>query len=391
MPTVSVVIPTYNHADYLPVAIRSVLDQSYPDLEIIVVDDGSTDDTHQVVTYFDGPIRYIYQENRGLSAARNAGIAESRGKFIGFLDADDCYDPDYLNQMVTALAQNVTAGAAYCGYRMIDSENRPLPQKSDRFVLPDNLYEAMLFGNFLVPHCVFTRRESFESTGTFDESLTACEDWDLWLRISRQVTMIPVRFVLALYRVRPDSMSGDVQRMLENRLAVLDKQARMAGESRIQRARGYAFRATALEWLQAGDEAKALATFRSAAERYPELLNELETYYELALWNQPKGSRGDLQHIDLRLNKTKMMGFLDQYFSASGLPSECLSRRDVAYSRAYEALGWLSYSRRELSEARYYLNRSLRTAPAGILNRRLMSLYARSIMRSGYQKPWSGN
>ena len=104
-PLVSVIIPNYNHAQYVGDAIRSVLAQTYRNYEIIVVDDGSTDNSRETVSQFDDQVQYIYQKNAGLSAARNTGIKASKGSLIGVLDADDMYEPDYLSTLVSALQE----------------------------------------------------------------------------------------------------------------------------------------------------------------------------------------------------------------------------------------------------------------------------------------------
>ena len=115
LPTVSVIIPTYNHGCFISDAIESVLAQTYRDVEIIVVDDGSTDGTEQIVAQFGNRVRYIWQENRGLSAARNTGIAHAKGRLINFLDADDWHAAEFLEQLITRLDANPTLDGIACG------------------------------------------------------------------------------------------------------------------------------------------------------------------------------------------------------------------------------------------------------------------------------------
>ena len=119
-PLATVVIPTYNHARYVGEAIRNVLRPDYRPIEIIVVDDGSTDDTAQVVGEFGATVCYIRQENRGLSAARNAGIRLAAGEYVGLLDADDLYEPHFVSTLVRLLQAHPDAGAISCGYRFVD-------------------------------------------------------------------------------------------------------------------------------------------------------------------------------------------------------------------------------------------------------------------------------
>ncbi|MBE9475318.1 MAG: glycosyltransferase family 2 protein, partial [Chloroflexi bacterium] len=123
MPEISVLIPCYNYGHYLEYALESVTSQSYQNWEAIVIDDGSTDDTPQVTTQFDDPrIRYIYQDNRGLSAARNTGLRSAQADLIALLDADDIWQAEYLAKMVTKLKMHPDAVAAYCGYQYIDQD-----------------------------------------------------------------------------------------------------------------------------------------------------------------------------------------------------------------------------------------------------------------------------
>ena len=161
-PLASVIIPNYNHAQYIGDAIRSVLAQTYHNYEIIVVDDGSTDNSREEVAQFGGKVKYIYQSNAGLSAARNTGIQASKGSLIGVLDADDMYGPEYLKVLVTALQEDPVAAGIYCGYQFVDHANNLLPQVEARPVEPGRLYSALLGGNFFVPESIFLRRSVYE-------------------------------------------------------------------------------------------------------------------------------------------------------------------------------------------------------------------------------------
>ena len=186
MTLVSFVIPNYNHAQYLGDAIRSVLAQSYAGTEIVVVDDGSTDESRAVAEQFGARIRLLCQANAGLSAARNTGIQAATGDYIALLDADDLVEPLYTERLLAALAAAPQADGAYCGYRFVDQNNQPLPRLERRVVAPELLYTALLNGNYWVPESLLIRRECYLAAGEFDPALRACEDWDVWLRFSRQ-------------------------------------------------------------------------------------------------------------------------------------------------------------------------------------------------------------
>jgi glycosyltransferase involved in cell wall biosynthesis len=182
MPKVSVIIPTYNRRDFVREAIASVLAQSYRDFELLVVDDGSRDDTAAVVQEFEG-VRSISQPNRGVSAARNYGVALSNGELLAFLDSDDLWQP-------RKLACQVAFFTAHPETRICQSEEiwlrhgtRVNPHHKHRKTGGD-IFVRSLELCLVSPSAVMLRRELFEQVGGFDESLPACEDYDLWLRIA---------------------------------------------------------------------------------------------------------------------------------------------------------------------------------------------------------------
>ncbi|NLX50081.1 MAG: glycosyltransferase family 2 protein [Methanospirillum sp.] len=189
-PTVSVVLPTYNRAPLLPRAIESVLVQTWTDFELIVVDDGSSDDTASVMASFtDARVRYVrYEENRGANHARNVGIREARGRYIAFQDSDDDWFPEKLKKnMAVFTSSGPEVGVVYSGYwKYVDShENRiyiPLPwvKRRDGWI-----HEELLRNNFVTTQAAVVRRECFETSGFWLEGLPGKQEWELFLRISR--------------------------------------------------------------------------------------------------------------------------------------------------------------------------------------------------------------
>ena len=184
MPKVSVIIPTYNRADFLEEAIESVLSQDYKDFELIVIDDGSTDETRDIIKAYPGSVVYIYQDNRGVSYARNRGIKKSSGEYIAFLDSDDKWLPKKLSSQMDFLERNPHALICYTEEIWVRGGVRVNPMKKHK------KYSGMIFENVL-PLCIISpssvmikRRLLFNEIGFFDESLPACEDYDLWLRIA---------------------------------------------------------------------------------------------------------------------------------------------------------------------------------------------------------------
>jgi glycosyltransferase involved in cell wall biosynthesis len=182
MPKVSVIIPTYNRRDFVREAIASVLAQSYHDFELLVVDDGSNDDTAAVVQEFEG-VRYVSQPNRGVSAARNRGVELSNGELLAFLDSDDLWQPRKLACQVAFFAAHPEARICQSEEIWLRYGTRVNPHHKHRKAGGD-IFARSLELCLVSPSAVMLRRELFEQVGGFAESLPACEDYDLWLRIA---------------------------------------------------------------------------------------------------------------------------------------------------------------------------------------------------------------
>lgn len=380
-PLASVIIPNYNHAQYIGDAIRSVLAQTYHNYEVIVVDDGSTDNSREEVAQFGGKVKYIYQSNAGLSAARNTGIQASKGSLIGVLDADDMYGPEYLKVLVTALQEDPVAAGIYCGYQFVDHANNLLPQVEARPVEPGRLYSALLGGNFFVPESIFLRRSVYEEVGLFDETLRACEDWDVWLRAAKKYKIIHSSEILTRHRILPGSMSTDPLRMLNNRLAVLKKhvgeEPTASGDTTSHRAYGRAYLGSCVEYLQYGDHDRAYQCFQKMANLCPTLLTEIDTFYQLGCGDQPKGSMGDLESLNVKRNSESLLAMMASVFAEASQPVKQLQR--TAYATAYCALGILAYNTREFTEARRFLSNALWSDSNLALNKQVMSLWIKSL------------
>jgi tetratricopeptide (TPR) repeat protein len=383
---VSVIIPNYNHERYVSDAIQSVLQQTYRNVEIIVVDDGSTDGSRAVIAGFGDQVRYIWQENRGLSAARNTGIAVAAGAYIGLLDADDRVEPDYLQHLVAILAANPDTAAVYCGYRFVDQVNRPLPQIEVRPLPVDAVYNALLYGNFLVPEAMLVRRSCYTRVGPFDETLRACEDWDMWLRIAQNHPVLATDKILTRHRVLPESMSSDPVRMRTNRFAVLHKhfgpeQSNQQAWGAVQRhAYSHAYWCTAVEYLQHQAVDHAYQAVRRMVEINPDIVGELDIFYDLARGEQPKGNRGDLTTYDGQRNADLLIGMLDRLFAEPTLRHHLSSHKRLAYANAYWALGLLTYAARDLPKARRFLWLALVQQPRYVRNWKLISTLCKALV-----------
>ncbi|MCU0603061.1 MAG: glycosyltransferase [Desulfobacterales bacterium] len=182
-PLVSIVIPAYNRAWCLAEAVDSVLAQDFRDFELIAVDDGSADDTPQLLEGYGDAIRVLRRGNRGVSAARNAGIAAARGGLIAFLDSDDLWLPGKLSRQVAFFTSHPEALICQTEEVWVRNGRRVNPGKRHR-KRGGMIFEPSLDLCLVSPSAVMVRRELFERAGLFDESLPACEDYDLWLRVS---------------------------------------------------------------------------------------------------------------------------------------------------------------------------------------------------------------
>jgi glycosyltransferase involved in cell wall biosynthesis len=204
-PRVSVVLAVHDQARWLPETIASVRAQSFTDWELLVVDDGSTDDTPAIVARAtaDPRIRHLRGPHRERCVARNRGIAAATADLIAFLDGDDLWLPEKLARQVAALDAAPDVGLCYTIARYVDAEGRPLPICRPAAALTGDLFPALVRANPMVLASVVVRRSVLEQVGGFDEGMPTigCEDWDLWLRISRDHPVVGVPEELTRYRV----------------------------------------------------------------------------------------------------------------------------------------------------------------------------------------------
>ncbi len=211
MPKVSVIIPSYNCEAYIAETIGSILNQTFKDIELIVVDDGSTDRTREIVKSFGDPVRLIAQQNQRVCAARNRGIREARGEFICLMDHDDYWFPEKLSRQIEEFARHPEAGIVYSDFirwHRDASGNFPPPESFDRASFPDDtnpefsgwIYHQFLLDCWMLTSSAMFRSEVFDKCGMFDEALPYSEDWELWLRISREYMMMQLRRPHTLYR-----------------------------------------------------------------------------------------------------------------------------------------------------------------------------------------------
>ena len=365
---VSVIIPAYNQGHYLGKAIKSVLEQTYTHFEIIVVDDGSTDNTAEVARSFDDArIQYIYQDNRGLSAARNTGLRLAQGEFLSFLDSDDLFLPDKLSLLVRALQADPGWGMA-AGQAVLIDENDAPTGKIYTTPIPEPV-EQLLLGNPLHVGSVLVRSIWQDKAGEFDESLRSYEDWDMWLRLARLGCKFGwVDAPVSLYRFHSAQMTRIGRQMTHATFAVLDKV--------------YSDPDLPQSWQALKDQAYSNANLRAMAQAYlAEDYAQGKAYLSDAIRLNPKLVDGQALELSNRLSaladspKTNNpVNFLASIYA--NLPDELDSVRQRApgeLSKKAVTVAMDAYRHQEYQVARSYLHQALKYQPAWLTKREVLA------------------
>lgn len=207
MHKVSVIIPAYNRFSFLVEAVESVLSQTFTDFELIIVDDGSVDETRKIQEIYQHRVKYIFQENRGVSSARNKGIMLSNGEYICFLDSDDMWKKDKLETQVNFMDKNKDFLVCYTDEIWMRNGVRVNPMKKHK-KHSGMIYDKCLPLCIISPSSAMMKREIFDKVGYFDENLPVCEDYDLWLRISKDYPIFFINKKLIIKRGgHPDQLS----------------------------------------------------------------------------------------------------------------------------------------------------------------------------------------
>lgn len=385
-PLFSVVVPAYNQAEFLGGALRSVLAQPGDDYEVIVVDDGSTDATARVAASFEPRVRCIHQANQGLAGARNAGIRLAAGAYVALLDADDEWLPAFLPAMRRAIARHAGADAFYGAAQCMDHDGRDLPQRAGaQRVPPEELYRMILRANFLIPSTVVLRRAAVERAGLFDPAFRRVQDWELWLRMSRQgMRFVGVPEVLARYRLHESSLSADVAGGQAAALAVVEKHFGPddgdpgAWPADKRRAYGGLYRYHALTaMLRAGDWDACAAQYRRALLADPTLSRDRAFFHELALGGQRLGLRGTAEGLDAAASAVEIERLLERVF-APPLPEPLARVRAATCGAALAELARVACRAGRPALGRALLARSARRRPALLLGARWWRALARS-------------
>jgi len=271
--SVSVVIPTFNSGRYLPEAIESALAQSAAPREVIVIDDGSTDDTRERIRPYMSRINYRYQSNQGVSAARNQGLRVASGEFIAFLDSDDVWHPRKLELQLQAFSQQKDLGLLGTG--AIDWPDYPfteiIPESGNR--LSTISWSDMAVKNRLTTSSVMARSRILRAAGEFDTLLQGPEDRDLWLRIARIASVANLDLPLTGYREVPGSVSKQPQKCQAGMLRILsklDQENAWKGQRWLRRkAYGYVYHACSQIYLENRLYGEAIVNLMRSYAWYP--------------------------------------------------------------------------------------------------------------------------
>lgn len=272
---ISVIMPTRNRAMYIEQAVASVLAQTRPDFELVVVDDGSTDSTSEILAAIDDSrLRCLRQEPRGIGAAMNAGLRAARGAYVARLDSDDLWHPELLEVLAAVLDAAPDIDVAYARGRAMDADGRLVDHLQGvpmRF--PGDPLRSMVFDDFTCNIALLARFDCIERAGGYDESLPANEDWDMWLRVAQRGRFEFVDRVLALIRWHPGNLTGprspSLPTVLATRTVPLDKlfaqtdlPAGVAAMRPLAYENVHIFCGT--RWLQAGQPRRSASAFHRA-------------------------------------------------------------------------------------------------------------------------------
>jgi glycosyltransferase involved in cell wall biosynthesis len=231
-PLVSIIIPCYNHGKYLSQAVESILAQDYKNIEIVVVDDGSADNTKTVAQEYN-EVKYVYQTNQGLSAARNTGIDNSTGEFLIFLDADDWLLPEAISKNLKFFCQEERIAFVSGGYQMLNVKQGNVATIKN--AVEGDYYHELLKVNYIGMHAAVMFRRSVFKDFRYDTSLRASEDYDLYLRIARKYPVTHHTEPIAMYRKHESNMSGNIPLMLKYTLLVLNRQRKVLKNNKEKR------------------------------------------------------------------------------------------------------------------------------------------------------------
>lgn len=369
-PKVSVIIPAYNAGAFIRAAVESVLSQTYQDIEVLVIDDGSTDETAAVIQSFGSRLRYISQSNSGPSAARNRGILDSSGEILAFLDADDMWTPSFLELQLAALSARPDVGAVYAWAQFVDEHGQPLADSFCPGLDGVTLRRLLLGGDSILLSAVAIRRESFQKVGVFDPALRQAEDWDLFLRmLAAGIRFDCIPRLLVHRRVHPGSLTTDIKQALHWEQLALQKalstlplppDCRTVGP-----AAGFRIllRAAIGYWRQ-GDRKAAVERLREGFAAWPAALHRPQTYLGVIFRLPPSGRRSEKEILrDLERLADETTQLLHEVFRHGDLAPAVRANQRVAWSALHAVFALLFMKKRHWKAAMSHAVRSMSMHP----------------------------
>lgn len=315
-PVVSVVIPTYNNADYIVETLHSIFSQTYEDYEVILVDDGSTDSTRDVIELFHGKIRYHYQENQGLAVARNVGLEMATGEYVTFLDGDDIWHSDNLGIKVGILRKHPDIGGVFSDFSVFNQAGT-IHHRGSKVVFPffrrtgkdfpdifpfmekigdspdhktkfyfGHIFSQLFWGNFILPSSMLFRKECAIKTGSFLPHMRTQQDYEYWLRFSKLYPLAYVDEVFVRYRRHPNQLTNhsNINKIFETVIEIISRHesefSGVSGRQQFNRRKSELLLDLAKVYLgqhRRGDARNLLLTSRNL---YP---RRMSTYFQMAL------------------------------------------------------------------------------------------------------------
>lgn len=387
-PLVSVIIPTYNSANYIALSIDSAIKQTMRDFEIIVVEDGSTDDTKNRLDAYRNIINCIYQSNHGRSFARNVAIRQARGKYIAFLDSDDLWLPDRLEKQVAILEASPEIQLVYSKAKIIDSLGNAHqvwghPSEIGEAIMePGRIYEQLILGNFIPILTVTLRRSALEQAGYFDEQLSYPEDWDLWLRLAHPGNFFYIPETLACYRiedeVRTARLSASTE-IVDQQIYVLEKSFHSQTQPQVELeklARAWVYARAAMAAVQIGDTSSASWYWKEAVKACSTFLegNEVQKLSKKAIYNAHK--------MEDRSGYDRAVQYLKNYSVSLPVSEHRRNRilRELLNEYYLDAV-FEAHARKDYATVRRFLIPCLTNSPDCITNRALWKIAMVAMIR----------
>lgn len=350
-PLISVVVPTYNHSRYIKRALKSIWDQAYQNYEIIVVDDGSTDNTKEILKDCLDKIKYVDKTNGGLSSARNVGLTHVTGDFIQFLDADDSITVNKFDCQLKLFARNPEMKILASRIKFLDAQGRFLSNqpayRQKTFAVTE-----LIMGNPFAVHALLFRRECFLAPERFDEQLRSSEDWDMWLRLSTRYQFHAHNDLLANYFRGSDTMRQNASRMCHHHFKVLKKSFHALNLDKTKRHETYArgWLKCAAGFYSNNEPRRGRRCFRNALKIYPEFLTDINIFLQFEKFFKSLGFTNFIQGWDSTDRIEQELTLTLQSFFKECSAKKILAIKRMSLAAMYAALAFQRIRKGEFSK-----------------------------------------